>query len=40
MFYSATDALDGWVTYAGWKNEGFQKDLLYGELEKGTPKTG
>ena len=38
MLYSAKDALDGWVTYAGWEKD--FKDLLYGELENGTRKTG
>ena len=39
MLYSAKDALDGWVTYAGWKKR-ISKDLLYGKLEKGACKTG
>ena len=25
MLYSAKDVLDGWVTYAGWEKEGFQR---------------
>ena len=38
MLYSAKDAIDGWDTYAGWEKE--PKDLLYGELDRDTRKTG
>ena len=39
MLYSAKDVLDGWDTYEDGKMKD-SKDLLYGELEKVTRKTG
>ena len=40
MPYSAKDALDGWGHICKMGKGRIQKGLLYGELEKGTRKTG